>query len=128
MEFVNDILNQVGNLGTGAMLVLAVIVTGYIARGITSLPNALIPLITFVVAVGGNYLMGDVGQVSPATRNPQVRLAFVGIAYWGIGWLLHNQGLSRLEKFLPAPLRGLIGVEPEAAPAPTKKSDILPLP
>lgn len=123
MEFINDLLNQISNLGTGAMCVLAVIVTGYIARSIPQIPNVVIPLITFAVAVGGNYLLGDIGQVSPATRNPQVRLAFVGIAYWGIGWLLHNQGLSRLEKFLPGPIRNLIGTDeskPTEPPQPSK--------
>ncbi len=44
-------------------------------------------------------LLGEIGEVSPTSRNPHVRLALVGMVFWAVGWLLHNQGLSRLEKF-----------------------------
>ena len=119
METINDLLNQILTLHTGALLIAAVLVTGYIIKGIPWIPNTIIPLITFAVCVSGNVLLGDVGQVSPFTSTPQVRLGFVGVAYWGIAWLIHNQGLARLEKFLPAPLRSLIGSDDPAPQHPT---------
>ena len=129
MELLNDLLEQITNIHTGLMLVLAVLITGYVVKSIPQIPNQFIPLITLFVAMSGNYLMGDTGAVSPYTSNPKARLVFVGILYWGIGWLLHNQGLSRLEPFLPAPIRALIGVKPEVKPpAAVTKNDIIPLP
>ena len=122
MELLNDILNQVSRLSTSALLVVAVIAAGYIAKAIPRFPNGMIPIWTLAVAVAGNVLLGDVGQVDFQCRNPQVRLGLVGVVYWGIGWLLHSQGLKRLEKFLPGPLRNLIGLEDEVDKPPPKSS------
>lgn len=118
MEFINDLIKQITQIDTGALLVVSVIATGYLLKAITWFPNQLIPVATFIVAVGGNMLLGEISAVSPASRNPQVRLALVGVIFWGIGWLLHNQGLSRLEKFLPEPIRKLIGVEQQPPTSP----------
>jgi 4-hydroxybenzoate polyprenyltransferase len=112
MEFFNDLIKQITNIETGALLVIAVIAAGYLLKAMTWFPNQFIPIATFIVAVAGNMLLGEIGEVSPASRNPHVRLALVGMVFWAVGWLLHNQGLSRLEKFLPEPIRKLIGAEP----------------
>lgn len=116
MEFFNDLIKQITNIETGALLVIAVIAAGYLLKAMPWFPNQFIPIATFIVAVAGNMLLGEIGEVSPASRNPHVRLALVGMIFWGIGWLLHNQGLSRLEKFLPEPIRKLIGAEPPQNP------------
>lgn len=115
MEILNDILNSVGNLGTSALIVAAVVILSYVIQSIPQIPNGIIPLCTLVAAVLLNVALGDVSAIDYKVRNPQVRLACIGLIYWGIGWLLHAQGLKRLEKFLPAPLRALIGstAEPE---------------
>jgi predicted tellurium resistance membrane protein TerC len=110
MEFFNDLIKQIANIETGALLVLVVIGTGYLLKAIPMFPNQLIPVATFIVAVAGNVLLGEV-PADAVHRNPHVRLALVGVIFWAVGWLLHNQGLSRLEKFLPEPIRKLIGVE-----------------
>lgn len=119
MEMLNDLLNQVANIGTGALIVLAVVVAGYVVKAIPFVPNGLIPLVTLAVAVTANVLLGEVGSVSPSTRHPEIRLGMVGFLYWGVGWLLHNQGLSRLEKLAPAWLKPLLGAsEPPPKPDP----------
>ena len=123
MEILNDILNSVGNLGTGAMVVAAVIVIGYVIKAIPQIPCGLIPLFTLVAAVTANVLLGDVSVIDYKARHPEVRLGMIGLLYWGIGWLLHNQGLSRLEKFLPGPLRALLGVESPTPPKDPPASD-----
>ena len=123
MSIIEDILNSVGNLGSGAQVVLCVLVLGYVIKSIPQIPNNLIPLFTLGAAIAANILLGDVSAVDYKVRNPEVRLGIIGLIYWGIGWLIHNQGLSRLEKFLPAPLRAVIGhsedtTEPSPKPNP----------
>lgn len=115
MEFFNDLIKQITNIETGALLVISVIATGYMLKAVPKFPNQFIPIATFIVAVAGNILLGDV-EVDSKHRNPYIRLALVGVIFWAIGWLLHNQGLSRLEKFLPEPIRKLIGVEDPIKP------------
>lgn len=111
MDFFNDLIKQISQINTGALVVFSVIAAGYLLKALPFFPNNFIPIATFVVAVASNILLGDLGEVSPSSRNPHVRLALVGVVFWAIGWLLHNQGLSRLEKFLPEPIRKLIGAE-----------------
>jgi len=122
MELINDLLNQIGNLSTGALVVTGVLVLGYVIKAIPQVPNGLIPLVTLAASVTLQVLMGDRSKVDYTVAHPEVRLGMVGVVYWAIGWLLHNQGLSRLEKFLPAPLRGLLGVEPKETP-PSKNNE-----
>lgn len=119
MEFINDLIKQIAQIDTGALLVVSVIATGYLLKAMAWFPNQLIPVATFLVAVGGNMLLGEIGEVGPASRNPHVRLALVGVIFWAVGWLLHNQGLSRLEKFLPEPIRRLIGADDKAQTPPS---------
>jgi hypothetical protein len=98
------------------MVVLGVLALGYVIKSVPQIPNGLIPLCTLTAAVTLNILLGDVSAVDYKARNPEVRLGMIGLIYWGIGWLLHNQGLRRLEKFLPGPLKALIGADEPAPP------------
>lgn len=120
MEIINDLLKQAGNLSTGALVIVGVLVLGYVIRAIPQMPNGVIPVLTLGLAVTLQILMGDRSQVDYTVHNPEVRMGMVGVVYWAIGWLIHNQGLSRLEKFLPAPLRGLLGVETNEKPQSTE--------
>jgi hypothetical protein len=117
MDTIQDLLNQAVNLGLNAKLVLAVIVTGYLIKSIPIVPNWLIPFVTLAVAVSGSVLLGEMGEISHTCRYPNVQLGVNGMIPWGLGWLLHAQGLKRLEKFLPEPIKSLIGgSEPEPKP------------
>lgn len=116
MELLNDLLNQISNLSSGALVVGCVLVAGYVIKTIPQVPNGLIPLVTLALAVTLQLLTGDRSQVAYTVSHPEVRLGMVGVIYWGVGWFIHNQGLRRLEKFLPAPLRGLLGVEAKEEP------------
>lgn len=116
MELLNDLLNQVANLSNGALIVGVVLALGYVIKAIPQVPNGAIPLVTLAASVTLQLLTGDRSQVSYTVSHPEVRLAMVGVVYWAIGWFIHNQGLRRLEKFLPAPLRGLLGVEAKEEP------------
>lgn len=125
MSILNDLLNQLGNLSNGALVVVGVLVLGYVIKAIPQIPNGFIPLLTLATAVTLQVLTGDRSQVDYGVRHPEVRLGLVGAAYWAFAWLAHNQGLSRLEKFLPAPLRGLLGVETKEEPLSPNPNQIL---
>lgn len=116
MDLLNDLLNQIANLSTGALVVGCVLAAGYVIKAIPQVPNGTIPLVTLALSVTLQLLTGDRSQVAYNVSHPEVRLAMVGVIYWGIGWFLHSQGLKRLEKFLPAPVRGLLGVEVKDEP------------
>ena len=120
MEILNDILHQIGHQPTGALVIICVIVVGYVIKALPKFPCGLIPIVTLAVAVAMTILVAEQGEVDYKCIRPQVRLGMVGVVYWAIGWLLHNQGLSRLEKYLPAPIRALIGSE-ETKPEPPKE-------
>lgn len=124
MELLNDLLNQASNLSNGALVVIGVLVFGYVVKAIPQIPNGLIPLLTLALAITLQLLTGDRSQVSYTVRYPDVRLGMVGGAYWAFAWLVHNQGLRRLEKFLPAPLRGLLGVEIKDEPPTVKDTQM----
>ena len=111
MEILNDIMHQIGHLSAGALVIICVVVAGYVVKAIPKFPCGWIPIVTLAVAITMAILVGEQAEVDYHCSRPQVRLGMVGVVYWGIGWLLHNQGLSRLEKFLPAPLRTLLGVD-----------------
>ena len=114
MELLNDLLSQVGNLNNSALIVGIVVVLGMVIQGIPAVHNGWIAPATLVVAVALAVLTGEVGQVSPNVANHHVRLGMVGVIYWGIGWVLHKQGVNRLGKLLPAPLKALLGIEDSA--------------
>jgi hypothetical protein len=102
MNELNFILSKpiewVASQGNEVLLVMAVIAVHHLLR-VSTFPNQWIPLVTFLVAVFGEVLLGELPVESRAAY-PKARLVVVGIVIWLIAWLLEAQVLNRLKRFV----------------------------
>jgi hypothetical protein len=101
-DFVNMIsvpVDWIAGQGNEVLLVLAVIAVHHLLRMCKGFPDDWIPLVTCLVAVAGEFLLGEVPVESRAAY-PKARLVLIGLIIWLIAWLLEAQVLNRLKTAL----------------------------
>lgn len=96
-------INFVSTLAPAEFTVFAVILFGYIVRGIKVIKNDWIPLFNLIIGTGVYLaLMWDRNQPEAAERiSFVVRHAFVGLAIGFAAWGLHEKYLSQWEDKIP---------------------------
>lgn len=120
MEYFNDILTQVTNLGPEALVGIMVIAIGYVLRPIKAVPNKAIPFACLVLGAVIYPLIAKPVPVSADLRHPLVRQVLEGLLIGLLAWLCHNLILKRLEDKLPW-LKGVLDAEGSEPPATTQQ-------
>jgi hypothetical protein len=92
---ITSIFTQVSSLQGIALLAAALVVLGYVLKGLPFIPNGTIPAI--VILAGGiiNPLLSAVGNVPPDVGSPILHLALQGIIAGFVAWVFHNKLLSK---------------------------------
>ncbi len=92
---ITSIFTQVSSLQGIALLAAALVVFGYVLKGLPFIPNRTIPAI--VILAGGiiNPLLSPVGKVPPDVGSPILHLALQGIIAGFVAWVFHNKLLSK---------------------------------
>ncbi len=92
---ITSIFTQVSSLQGIALLAAALVVLGYVLKGLPFVPNQIIPAL--VILAGGilNPLLVPRSSVSPEVGNVILHLALQGVIAGFVAWVLHNKLLSK---------------------------------
>ncbi len=96
MDWLKTSLDWIGQLPPEVLLLVLLVGLGYVLKSVDVIANKAIPLVLLVIGGPLYYFIEVVG----------VRKAVIGTLIAIIAWVLHNQGLARIEDKIPW-LKGL---------------------
>jgi hypothetical protein len=91
-----DVIKILKGLGPEALTVVVVIALGYVVRH-SPIENRFIPGILPLLGALFYALIASPGEVDPAIRNPELKLAGFGLILGVMGWALHHLVIARIE-------------------------------
>ena len=123
MDYLEDILKVITNLGPEALTVAVMIALGYVLRILPAFPNKLIPYVCIFGAPFIYPFLTNPGRVAPDVQHPIVRCVITGFLLGAVAWFSHNKVLAHIENKIPG-LKGLLNrpdsTPPSADAAPTE--------
>ena len=107
MEYLEDIIKTVGNLGPEALVMVAMLAFGYVLRIVPRFPNNWIPLSCLLFTLVCYPLLSNPGRVSFDAEHPLIRMELTALVLWVCAWLAQTKVLSKIEDKIPW-LKGLL--------------------
>lgn len=114
MDYLNDILEQIGNLKGLALVAAACFGLGYVIRLIPVIPNKWIPPVVMLAGPIIAPLIIAPGAASPDLRNPVVGIVAQGLLVSVVVHYLHEKVISHLEDWIKGKLPGNTETKPPA--------------
>lgn len=101
MNYLEEAINTLSKLGPEMFCIVACIAAGYVIRIIPAIPNKWIPSVCILIAPCIYPFLTNTGRVSPDSVNPMMRIVLTGLILGVLAFAIHDQALSRLEKYIP---------------------------
>lgn len=101
MNYLEEAINTLSKLGPEMFCIVACIAVGYLVRVVPFIPNKWIPSICILAGMFIYPGLTSTGRVSPDAQIPIVRMWFTGLILGALAFAIHDQALSRLEKYIP---------------------------
>lgn len=95
------LFNQMASWPSSVLLGIILIIAGGALKAVGLVPCKLIPVCILVLGGALNYFIGDVAQVAPTQRHPDVILVMWGVCIGFAAWAAHRILLKRFEKYIP---------------------------